>query len=312
MNKKIFWCVFIFLILLIATCMPNVNAEKKEQEDKNKDSDLDGIPDYLDNNSTSPSINNTNKTEKSKEESTGRAGGGNWSFEYGSDVQFGAWIESVRWNGSYYIYKASVPFILIDGAQYMIPEDFTFQGMGDISQSKYYLVYHMYSIDIAEVQHDLEILWYFWKATQVNNSAKLGITVMHSAHDTNTHSIIVPFRIDFDILGPWDDVLLSYGTPGWAVQSGETFQFTYNPVDPTWGMKVRQQDYNAYDRWGGIKAWSTNEVNYLLRYHGGEYRGDPTTYLDFENTYGEDDVIWTTARTSGNTALSCGPIIFLH
>ena len=99
---------------------------------------------------------------------------------------------------------------------------------------------------------------------------------------------------------------------GWNDQGTETFQFTGNPIDPIWGMKVRQLDCDHPSAWGGIKAWSTSEINYLLRYHDNEFRGDPGNYIDGENTYSTDDVLWTRASTSGSTALRCGPTIFLH
>ena len=157
----------------------------------------------------------------------------------------------------------------------------------------------------------MEILWKFWKSS-VNNAGKIDIDVLFSTDDTNTYSIFAPFRIDFDILGALDDRHYCYGSTGWNAQYSEAFQFTYLPVDPIWGMKVKQQEYSNYRAWGGIQAWSTLEKNYLLRFHEDEYKGDPIRYVDEEDTFREDDVLWTTASTSGSSPLQCGPAVFVH
>jgi hypothetical protein len=307
MKKSIIYIILVLAIFMIATCLPGAYAEYDEKEDK--DTDKDGIPDKYDSEKNGTSVNDTNKTTKTQLKGTTKSTRGAWSFAYGSDTQYGAWIGDVRWNLNYYIYIANVPWIEIDGIKYEIPNDFTTVEVGFSDLNNYYLVYHFYSIVINEVTHDLEILWEFMKAPN-NGAGEIRMKAVLSAMDSGQHAIFVPFRIDFDIIGASNDRHFAYGSTNWALQTGESPQFTYNPVDPTWGMKVKQVEYSS-DAWGGIKAWSTLEMNYLLRWHFGEERGHPANYINGENTDRQDDLIWTTASTSGTFPLQCGPTAFV-
>ena len=123
-------------------------------------------------------------------------------------------------------------------------------------------------VPTSGVEFDMEIIWQFWK-TDVSNASKINVSISLCAEDNNSHSLIAPVRIDFDIDDLSMDRQFIYGLTGWEAQNTETFQFTYTPVDSTWGMKVRQEDGNGDNRWGGEKAWSTSEQNYLLNYYPG-------------------------------------------
>lgn len=253
-------------------------------------------------------------------DSSGSYSGGSWSFDYGSNTKYGAYIGDVKWNQAKYIYIANVPWIKIDNKKYEIPNDFTLHEIGCEEFSSYYLAYQTYSMvttiktpegDVIEVTHNVEILWFFYKSP-VSGAGKVEINILYSVDDGLSHSLFVPFRVDFDILDSYDDCHYGYGTTGWALQTVESPQSTTNPVDPTWGMKIKQVEYFHESAWGGIKAWSTSETNYALRCHTNEYKGDPSSYLNGENTFRKDNVIWTTASTSGLSPMQFGPTVFVH
>ncbi|WP_455392848.1 hypothetical protein, partial [[Eubacterium] cellulosolvens] len=78
MNRRIIISCFILLLLLLTAFLPSLatEAESIDKKKKIKDSDLDGIPDYLDNNSTTNNTNVSNLTKISQLESWGSSGGG--------------------------------------------------------------------------------------------------------------------------------------------------------------------------------------------------------------------------------------------
>ena len=43
-----------------------------------------------------------------------------------------------------------------------------------------------------------------------------------------------------------------------------------------------------------------------------EEKGDPVSYVNGEITDIQDDLIWTTASTSGTYPLQCGPTVFVN
>jgi hypothetical protein len=309
MRLRIIGTMLILLILLTINLVP-INAANNGKN-KNKDKDRDGVPDYLDNDKTNQSTNVSKKTSTNSGFRTSGFSGDNWEVSYGSDITYGAYIEDVKWNSSYYICTANVPWIKIDNVEYQIPDDFISHGNGHTNSSSYYLVYQLYSININEVNHSIEVLWYFWKSP-VNGAGKLDVSVLHSTYSTQYHSLFAGFRFDFDIIDSGNDYFNIYGIERMSVQSTEAFQFCYLPVDPIWGMKVKQIEYTNSKTWAGIKAWSTSETNYLLRFHTNEYKGDPINYIECEDVYREDDLIWTTASTFGPSPRYCGPTVFFH
>jgi hypothetical protein len=314
MFKKVIYIVFVLFLILTTAFFPTLSAESNKKNDKIKDKDKDGVPDHLDNPfSNSSDEEPGNVSEMFRSPASAMFSGGNWSFDYGSDIIYGAWIANVYWNNTLFIGKANVPWIKIDGVRYLIPEDFTEHGTNTSNHSSYYQAYQLYSINISGIQHDVEVLWKFYKAT-VNSTGKINVTVQHSAHDTNSHTLNAVFRINFDIDGEESDEFKVFGGSGWGPQCTESFQFTYTPVDPTWGMKVKLEDMddNMNTRWGGIKAWSTSEKNYLLLYNENEFKGTPSGYVSGEDIANQDNVVWTTASSSGSTALKCGPTLFLY
>jgi hypothetical protein len=308
MIKRIV-CILIVLLLLISVNSSPAGAAKK----KIKDKDLDGVPDHLDNEilKTNPSNSNTSSLMESSAKSSGSLNLGNWSISYGSSDSYGPYVRDVKWNNTYFINYANIPWIEIDSNRYELPNDFDFHGANYAALTNYYLVYQLYSIEINEFNNSVEILWYFWKDS-VNNSGKLNVSVLHSVNDNLEHELFVPFRFDFDIVTASNDYIYTYGTDKWNPQASEAFQYTYTPVDKIWGMKVKQQDGIYTSTWAGIKAWSTNEINYLLKYVSGELKGSPENYVDDDSIEDEDDVIWTTAYTAGSSPIWCGPDVFLH
>lgn len=308
MRKNYIYIILVVLLFLIGTGFSDVSAESNENEIT--DTDKDGIPDRFDNEKNGTGSNNTNNTKKAQLKGTTKSTRGAWSFIYGSDTTYGAWVGEVRWYNAFYIYLANVPWVKIDGVKYEISNDFTTEDVGYSEMANYYLVYQCYSVKIGEVEHDLEILWEFMKAAN-NGAGEIRMKAGLSAMDSGQHTLFAPFRIDFDISGCFDDSQYGYGTSRWALQTIEAPQFTYNPVDPTWGMKVKQDEYTS-GAWGGVKAWSTSDKNYVLRWHMGEEKGDPASYVNSENTYRNDDLIWTTASTSGTYPLQCGPTAFVN
>lgn len=239
------------------------------------------------------------------------AGGGSWSFNYGSSTTFGAWIGQVKWQGTTYICYANIPEITIDGNTYQIPADFTTVNVGWIEYSTYYLAYMMYTKNIGGTTHDMEILWKFQK-TAVSGAGEIEVRILLSIVDSLQHTASSRVRVDFDINGASGDEVYVYGTTGWNQQKLEAVQFATPPTDSTWGMKVKQQDYTGDTIWGGIKAWSTSETNYLLRWHSNEYRGNPSGYVNGENIDMKDDTLWTTASIAGVSPLTFGPTIYVY
>jgi hypothetical protein len=309
MKKSILFVIFVLsLLFLIALLSP---AVAKAKEDSETDSDRDGVPDYLDSSKIKKNTESSNETKNSTYMESSSYANGNWSFNYGSDYTFGAFIGDVYWNNTLYIDKAHVPWIKINNVQYNIPNDFEFIDNDCENLTNFYLAYQLYSINISDVEYSVEVLWYFWKAS-VNNSGKINMTVLICGNNSPT-TLFVPTRVDFDIVGSNNDLIKIYGQFGWNLQTNEAFQFTSSPVDPIWGMKVRQEDSSWEGmRWGGIEAWSISETNYLLNFRWGEFNGDPINYLNMEYIYLNDDVIWTTATETGSSPVYCGPTIFLH
>jgi hypothetical protein len=313
MNKKAIYCIIIVALFLMVNLFPPSlgESETKKKKDPNKDSDEDGIPDYLDDEKTPNKFNESQGKMESQMRGLGHIPHQNWTLEYGQDVVYGAWIGNLDWNGSYYIYKANVPWVKIDNVTYEIPNDFTLLAMGHYSYTTFFMVYHYYSITIEDENYRVEIVWYIWKAI-VNNTGKITMHTILGCSRTQTHSLFVPYRIDFDILASYDNRFYTYGASGWNPQNTEAFQLTSSPIDPGTGIKVKQTDYNNPNSWGGVKAWNNKSKNYLLLFNDGEKKGDPSNYVNSENTYRQDDLIWSTAYTTGKSPIWCGPEVYLH
>ncbi len=314
MIKRAIIISLIILILIGASIfLGNAQGDNKDKKDK----DSDGIPDYLDTEKndkySNETSNETSKDLRTFESSEGSCSNGLWSVEYGSSSIYGAYIKRLYWNNTYYVNVANVPWIKINGAQYTLHGDFTFYECGHSVFTNYCLIYHHYYKSIEQVNHTLEVLWYLWK-NPINNTAKLDVKVVHSTYDHRYYELFAPFRFDFDIINSGDDIFYVYGSiSGWNQQNIEAYQFNYNPVDPVWGMKLKQVEYTNMNCWAGIKAWGASEKNYLLRFHTNEYKGDPDSYyINLEDTYRKDNVIWTTASTIDTSPRCCGPIAYLH
>jgi hypothetical protein len=302
----------LIILIILAIYLEPVSAENNKKFEKDKDKD--GIPDYLDNEEIKKYNGTSNSTSKTMEQMRSSGfNGDNWSANYGSDTTYGAYIKDVYWNSTYYINYANVPWIKIDSQEYEVPNDLTFVEEGYQNYTNYHLVYQMYSKHVDEIDYSIEVLWYFWK-TPVSNAGKLNVKVVISAPDPTNHALSARFRFDFDVVDAKNDYFEVYGSESWTTQSTEAYQVIASggTVDPTWGIKVRQLEYTDTNAWAGIKAWNTLDRNYLLRYHYGEFKGNPNTYLNEEDVYREDDVLWTNATTTGQLPLSCGPTAYLH
>ena len=313
--KRTIACIFLILTSILMMSYFPVISGKINQENF-KDHDLDGVPDHLDYEDTNFFTNNSSNPPKAQFRSSSFAGG-NWSFKYDSDSTYGAWVGDVVWKGNSYIYIANIPYVIFKLSSspgnpvYEIPNDFRTVETGCTNLTHYYQVYMLYSIERNGYSYDLEILWKFWK-TPVNNTGKIDVSVLLSTNNVNSHLLSTVCRIDFDLDDSKNDCHNVYGANGWGPQNSEANQRTTNPVDPIWGMKVRQQDFSNSSLWGGIKARSIFETNYLLKYNLGEYKQNPINYVNHEYTLREDDVLSTTASTTGVSPLFCGPALYLH
>ncbi len=271
--------------------------------------------------------------------------GPNFSFSYGENAAYGAYLRDVQWNSmtngwDRYFGTLNVPWFRINGITHNPPgiaygatPPVCTPGAGPATPDFSVLYTYTFTIGMAPEIHTVTYqidLWHLPPWAPTVTEANINIITTHSvAHMSPPGTPIGPWifdfavRADFDIAGFAGTPNLGYTCAGgpWMLQIWEMVFTTIAPGDPMYAMDVFQED-NAIisgapvpgsGPWAGIAGPKFGPFNpedyFLLVYRNNEFRGNPAGYVTGQGINPADIVMWhdTGFQINNPGGISGGP-----
>jgi hypothetical protein len=249
----------------------------------------------------------------------------NWSIGSWYRTALGLRFYDVKYKSEGILYDYRIPWVRVSGTVYNLTSDLRVDGpdLYVYASSKAFKVWMEYSIPSIDV--DVQVYCYFFEDGEMDPWAVV---------DCNgaSRSIVVPQRFDFDLGGSDDDNVQHYASHplgnGWDLVTVEGGYADANEPDDN-GIQWRVFDTDQQgisfvtDQRVDVEPYHADaSVLTVLRYHGDQIAGVPSSYDNDESTgymsgtadpyNGFDLVEWYVSTYGSEDYCNPGPWMFLY